>query len=582
MPLVSIRAPASGIWRADVGSLAVGDTAADVRQAIGGETSADAATILRRRPPPPAMLVVRAPQTIHAWRKGPIVRGTGAAGGAVTVTANETAAGSATVAGDGSWSIDLAALGAGWWRLVFVQVAGGVTYPAAIRTLAVDAPPSWVVPEASFDYEYSRRRGFVDNGGDDHRTFDAATLFDDLTASRASLETYFNSSGSLADAANDVTPIAYDPSTLAALGAQLMGARTNKIRNPRCEGAAAGSPGSLPANWLQSYAVGLSASVLGTVAHLGGECVDLELYGTTSSGSTAGWYFEANNQIAAANGQTWANTLFAQVLSDPQNVLGTSVFLDAVVLQYNSGGSSLGSFLAAESFKASALTWGRRGGPVALNNADTAYVRPGVFFRSIVVGTNFGTSGAGLRIRIGLPQIEQGAFASSPIRPPVSSPAAATRAADVLTAAVGGWFNTAAGTAVPQYRCPFVSGTTPQCVFSIDDGTADNRITLWAKDASGNVVFEVVAGGLQRCYINGGAAVAGQAEKVAVSWKANQFALSRNGATPVTGGSGALPTGLATLRKGSTSAGQHLFGTLARLPILPVDKTGSALQALSA
>ena len=139
MPLVSFRAPASGLWRADVGSLAVGDTAADVRQAIGGETSADAAVTLRRRPPPPAMLVVRAPQTIHSLGTGPVVSGTGAAGGDVLVTANGSEVDAVVVGVDGRWSIDLSVLGGGWWSLVFVQTAGGVIYPAARRTLSVEA-----------------------------------------------------------------------------------------------------------------------------------------------------------------------------------------------------------------------------------------------------------------------------------------------------------------------------------------------------------------------------------------------------------------------------------------------------------
>lgn len=137
MPLVSIRAPASGMWRADVGSLTVGDTAADVRQAIGGETSADAAVTLRRRPPPPAMLVVRAPRAIHTLGYGPELGGTGAAGADVLVTANGAEVDTITVGLDGIWSIDLSVLGGGWWDLAFVQQTSLGTFPPVRRVLSV-------------------------------------------------------------------------------------------------------------------------------------------------------------------------------------------------------------------------------------------------------------------------------------------------------------------------------------------------------------------------------------------------------------------------------------------------------------
>ena len=94
------------------------------------------------------------------------------------------------------------------------------------------------------------------------------------------------------------------------------------------------------------------------------------------------------------------------------------------VTEFNAGGSSL---------VANAAVWTVTGAPLATQrkvfttttiNAACAYVRP-----------NFNVqyaSGAMIdfTLRIGAPQLERGAFATSPILPTPGSPAAATRAAD--------------------------------------------------------------------------------------------------------------------------------------------------------
>lgn len=431
------------------------------------------------------------------------------------------------------------------------------------------AAPRWITAEASWDTDFINGRMWREDVRGSGVVYDLAGLLGQHTFTRASLETYFGSGGVLADAANDVLAFDHNRSTLAALGALLNGARTNSVRNPRCEGASAGSPGTLPTNWVGGTQTGVTRTIVGTGVEDGIEYIDIQW-----SGSGGQSIFELQVSPAAdtasSNGQMWTWSSFLRLIAGSLSGFGATE-----LRVYEHGSSVLASTASISSMSSSALRSQRFA--VTRTNSQASTTNQSARITITPPATAWSVT-----FRIGGGQLELGAFSSSLVRPPVSSPAASTRALDALTAAVAGWLNAAEGTAAPQYRCPQVAGTTPQCVFSIDDGTANNRITLWAKDASGNVMFEVVAGGVQQCAISGGAAVAGQSEKVAVSWKANQFALSRNGGTPVTDASGSIPTGLTTLRNGASSAGQHLFGTLARIPILPLAKTGSELQGLAA
>jgi len=73
---------------------------------------------------------------------------------------------------------------------------------------------------------------------------------DIITFTRASTATYFDSAGVLQSAAIDAPRFDYNPSTLVAQGLLIEEARTNSIRNNTMVGAAAGTPGTNPTNWI--------------------------------------------------------------------------------------------------------------------------------------------------------------------------------------------------------------------------------------------------------------------------------------------------------------------------------------------
>lgn len=75
MPVVTIRAPASGIWRVALEPVAEGDTAIAVRQRLSGAVSEPSAAVVRRAAGPaprPWLLAGGVWSNAGAWRNDAI------------------------------------------------------------------------------------------------------------------------------------------------------------------------------------------------------------------------------------------------------------------------------------------------------------------------------------------------------------------------------------------------------------------------------------------------------------------------------------------------------------------------------
>jgi hypothetical protein len=141
-------------------------------------------------------------------------------------------------------------------------------------------------------------------------------------------------------------------------------------------------------------------------------------------------------------------------------------------------------------------------------------------------------------LRIGLPQLELGAFAKSPI---LTTGAAATRLADVASITgtnFSSWFNAAEGTMVAS-ASPQVSNVASCIIFDIATD-ASNRIGAEKLVTSGNASFYAINGGATQASTNNGAFPA--SAKFAGAYKADDFAASLAGGAVQTDTSGTLPT----------------------------------------
>lgn len=268
------------------------------------------------------------------------------------------------------------------------------------------------------------------------------TLPANWSVARASTGSRFDSAGALQIAANNVGRITHDHATLALRGLLLEPAATNGIRNNTMQGAAAGSPGTLPTNWSVGGGTGLTRTIVGTGTVNGMEYIDIRFAGTTG-GTFTTLLMEAVSIIAAANGQAWTGSAYVAIVG------GSATNVSSLTLVTNildSGGAVLTQQTQTLTLSA-ALTRQSVAGTIA--HASAAYVRP-------LIGINYASGVAvDITLRITLPQLEQGTAGSSVIR---TTGSAVTRAAETLT--VSG---------LSGYE--FVNGHTYTTTVGYEDGT---------------------------------------------------------------------------------------------------------------
>lgn len=156
--------------------------------------------------------------------------------------------------------------------------------------------------------------------------------------------------------------------------------------------------------------------------------------------------------------------------------------------------------------------------------------------------------------------------------------ATATRAADVALISgtnFSSWFNPTAGSVVTYANSP---GVGTRVIWQIDDGTANNRYTLYTTGTS--LKFDVVAGGVTQASLTLGTITANTTFKAAVAFAANDIAGVLNGGTVQTDASATLPT-VDRKRLGADTTGNQLIGHIERDVAYPVRLSDAQLAALS-
>jgi len=346
------------------------------------------------------------------------------------------------------------------------------------------------------------------------------------------------------------------------------GQRTNQVRNPRAEGAAAGV---FPTNWGGTVLnVGITASPTGAPFDIGGvRCIDLAYSGTTSGSYNVVQSFDTN-AMAAATGTVVTASVFAALTAGAFPAGSTVEF---TIREHDSGDV----FLRQTLFSLAGLTGTlQRIAGTATTGASTATVRVGL---RVTIPTATATS---FTLRLGFPQLELGAFASTPILPPVGTPGASTRGTDILTAPLSslGIADNGACTVLWRGVIPQEApATLNQTIFQIDDNSSSNRFLVYNSGPGAGITSGRLIGGAASL-VSVGTMTPGTEFRVGASIDgAGRIAASLDGSAAVvrTGG----PTGgLTTFRLGNVSAANAaLFGETHTLTVLPRVLSDADLQA---
>ena len=413
------------------------------------------------------------------------------------------------------------------------------------------------------------------------------TLAEMLTFTRAGTATYFGSDGLLKTAAANEARFDYDPVTLQPRGLLVEGSRTNSIRNNTMQGAASGTPGTMPTNWSTGFntTTGVSREVVGTGVEGGINYIDVRFFGTAVGAGSFDLFFDGVNSIAALTGQRWSISYFWRLIAGSTTGLSGATNL---LYEHTSGTAFVGTTSAGSAIFPTSASLGSqrvRGSGVLSGGATTAFVRP-------LVKVNIANAATiDITLRIGMPQLELGAYSTS-VMPTTTT--AVTRAADnvVMTGTqFSDWFNANEGTFAVEFD-PITNGLTNtgandfEYVYDVDSSgapTSNHILAVSAAYGPGVRAQTELAGVNQAALTSAATLGTGASLRQAYAYKANDFAGSLNGAAVLTDTSGTLPTP-DRMAIGSQNAGGsgHFDGHIRRIRYWPNRLSNALLQEATA
>lgn len=341
-------------------------------------------------------------------------------------------------------------------------------------------------------------------------------------------------------------------------------ARTNSLRNNSMQGAVAGTPGTLPTNWVTATLNGLTQTIVGTGTQNGIDYIDIRYAGTpTAAGTTSSLSFDAPTQIAANNTtlSVWGNSAFVALVSGS---LTNMTSFSLLARMRDGGGSSAGAITTANlaSVNSTLTRYPTSGAATTLTAATTAFVQSQITW----VNTDNITP-VDFTLRVGWPQLELGASVSSPIR---TTTVAVARAADVVTMTTPPTFGSAYSLYAKGSLQSLITAVSAQMMISADDGTINNRSILalyWQSIAASRALTASTGGGAAGGSIGLVLPVVNTSYKLASGFALNDFAAVKNGGTIGTDSSADISVGVNSVGFGGGAGNFPLNGFLAEAAI---------------
>jgi hypothetical protein len=406
--------------------------------------------------------------------------------------------------------------------------------------------------------------------------FRSGALDPRISFTRASAAWYFDSAGNLVQASTNEPRFDYDPATLQARGLLIESGRTNGVRNPRLEGAVAGTPGTNPTNMVFSGPAGLTQQIVEVSTENNMNFVSVRWSGTTSASGRLSWFMESGGIIAATVGQTFAAANFCKTVAGTYPTAGAIFSFaeqDATATTIATGIVAVQAPFAS----GTRISASRVSASYTMAQATAAFVRP-------VWGSDTINSGVAVdvTIRFAAPQTELGTFRTSPIFPAVGSPAASTRGFDTAAMSVAFGSNfTLFEEFQTEARFASVGGSINHYV-SADDETTTNRFSIQQRSEPSALIFlELNIGGVITGLPKQPLTV-GAIQKHIGAYSNGDVAYVANGGSVQTQSGLTLPalTRLHIQNPGAAPAGSVTY--VRRVAVYPSRLSNATLQALTA
>jgi hypothetical protein len=365
----------------------------------------------------------------------------------------------------------------------------------------------------------------------------------------------------------------HNPTTGESLGLLVEEARTNSIRNNTGVGAVAGVPGTLPTNWtIGGSGIGTLTQQVVAIGSLGSlSYIDVRYSGTTS---TTGFIFafEPSTSVAALTGQAWTQSTYLALIAG--SISNINALRHDVVERTLIGGTVLQNF--SSDFKSTLTANLTRSiySVVLSGGATTAYAQPSIEF-SFASGVAIDFT-----IRIGLPQLELGSFATSACP---TTTATVTRAADVASITgtnFSSWYNQTEGTMFADINTAPVANIA-QAVFDLNEGVGSERI-FQRRNTGGQIATAITDNGVVQGDFGSVSVPASGRARSGFAYRLNDFESAVNGSSNGTDTSVTVPTPDRINIGQNFGSGQVVNGTIRRLVYFPIRLANTTLQSITA
>ena len=390
-----------------------------------------------------------------------------------------------------------------------------------------------------------------------------------ITFTRNSIATRINSNGILETVGVNIPRFDYDAAGVCK-GLLIEESRINYIRNNTMVGAVTGTPGTLPNNYGLYNPQSLTRTITAVGVENGITYIEVNVSGTATSATQYDIGTESPGFISAASGQSWTHSAWLSQIGS-----ATNASLRLIV----SGRSGAAETEQSGIIPTLTASLNRSSVSRTFNNASTVSVYPYIDIAVLAAGA------VNITFRIGLPQLEQAAFATSVIP---TSTGTVTRAVDSATVStLTPWFNPVEGTLFAEAMLANTQVGTQRYpgAAALNDGTVNNTVHLYfdinpstLTRLTGQEIF--VGGSLQ---ISGvySAALDNTPIRQAVAYKQNNSVGSAKGLIGSVAGAANVPV-VNRLLLGANRATSPLNGYLQRVSYYPARLTATELQALTA